>query len=89
LGILEFRRPWWGFYFLLLFWPQSLAIREFCIEYISQLLLACLISGGGPLACALILAMLAQNSAERPLIPTIGKLSPPVHLFRIALWFFW
>ena len=87
-GMMEFRRPWWGFYFLLLFWPQSLAIREFCAQYISPLFEGLPDFWGGPLACALTLAVLARNSTEAPLIPSAGKPSLPVRLFRGALWFF-
>jgi hypothetical protein len=88
VGMLEFRRPWWGFYVLLLFWPQSLAIREFCVQFISPLFDGLPDFWGGPLACALTLGVLARESAERPLLPPLEKTPPPLRLFRGALWFF-
>ena len=88
VGRLECRRPWWGFFFLLLYWPQSLAIREFGVQFLSPLFEGLPDFWGGPLACALTLGVLAREHVESPLRPSAGRPSPSLRLFRAALWFF-
>lgn len=86
VGLTEYRRPWWGFSLFLLLWPQSLAIRELLIQRVCPAFASLPEFWGGPLACALTLAVLARHAAERPLIPRLETQPPWTGRFRTALW---
>ncbi|HEY3321505.1 MAG TPA: O-antigen ligase family protein [Planctomycetota bacterium] len=84
IGVLEYRRPWWGFCAFLMLWPQCVLIREQLCGF-SELWRALPDFQCGPLAAALTLAYCARTSETRAdMIPQ--PVSGWTRALKAALW---
>ena len=86
IGWLEYAKPWYGFYALLLIWPQELVVKDWLIRHAGELWSSLPSIVGGPLAAVLATAFWLRSRATANKSVQPAARDPWLPAFRVSLW---